>query len=444
MDRSIFTPLAEAGLTSLKLQYDWRTDEFMLWAAREWAGNLDFSGYNRDFYAESLLTADAVYLNTDQVRALFAEHGLADYLDDVLELIRQGKHFGIEAYFHHAKNIRFMCNQHSRNQGVRNKRHAIMAGGIRRHPLEESEIAVIVDGLNLGRAMSFKNIAADLDFGGCKTTVHMDELDLQDLEALGFLAFALDRCRTMTGPDMNFPTEMSDVINEHFSSSFTSGPNSPLGETGKPTAYGTFLALKEAVRFREGAESLAGKSVAVMGLGAVGWYMAEYLAEDGAKVLVADVNPRRVSDFIEQHPQADVEAVPVEQVLDLEADIFCPCAIGGLLDEEVIGRINFQYVFGPANNQLKATSQDEEIRLARLLDERGILFQTEWWHNTAGVMCGAEEYIHGPEATSERLNQRIERTIPAKTRQNLIAAKELGITPTEHAYRTCDDTIYER
>jgi glutamate dehydrogenase/leucine dehydrogenase len=83
----------------------------------------------------------------------------------------------------------------------------------------ERELDVIVDGLNLGRAMSFKNIAAGLDFGGCKTTVQMDPHDFDDLEALGFLSFALDRCRTMTGPDMNFPTEMSDVINAHFSSS---------------------------------------------------------------------------------------------------------------------------------------------------------------------------------------------------------------------------------
>ena len=64
--------------------------------------------------------------------------------------------------------------------------------------------------------MSFKNIAADLDFGGCKTTVHMDELDLEDFEVMGFLAFALDRTRSMTGPDMYFPTAMADVMNEHY------------------------------------------------------------------------------------------------------------------------------------------------------------------------------------------------------------------------------------
>ncbi|MDF3306611.1 Glu/Leu/Phe/Val dehydrogenase family protein [Rhodococcus sp. T2V] len=444
MDQSIFAPLKAAGLTSLKLQYDWRTDRHRLYAAKEWDADLDFAQYNHSFHVESLLTSDAVYLGHEQVLALYAEHGLADYLDEVLELLRGGKHFGIEVYYHQGRDIRFMCHQHSRRQGLMNKRHATLAGGIRRHPLEERELDVIIDGLNLGRAMSFKNIAADLDFGGCKTTVQMDPLNLDDLEALGFLSFALDHCRTMTGPDMNFPTAMSDVINAHFSKSFTSGPASPLGETGKPTAYGTYLALKEAIRFEEGTDTLTGKTVAVMGLGAVGWSMAEYLLDGGARVVVSDIDEARAADFLAGHPGRAVESVPVGAIMDIEADVFCPCAIGGILDEDTIRRIQFRYVFGPANNQLKATTQDEEIRLADLLAERGILFQTEWWHNTAGVMCGAEEYLHGADANTADLMAKVERIVPAKTRANLTQAKELGITPTENAYRTCVDTIYQR
>lgn len=442
MTDSLFTPLASAGLTSLKLQYDWRTDEHRLFAAKEWEPGQDFSQYNKTFYAETVLTPDAVHLNSRQVRELFADHGLTEYLEQVLDLLRQGRHFGIEAYLHAEKDIRFMCHQHSRKQGVMNKRHAIMAGGIRRHPRHEPEIDVVVDGLNLGRAMSFKNIAAALDFGGCKTTVQMDELDLGDLEALGFISFALDRCRTMTGPDMNFPTEMSDVINERFSAQFTNGPSSPLGESGKPTAYGTYLALKEAVRFAEGTDSLADKTVAVMGLGAVGWYLADLIHAQGANLYVADVNQERISQFISGHPGGRIAAVDVAEILDLDADILCPAAIGGIIDENVIGRLSYRYVFGPANNQLKATSQAEEERLARLLADRGIIFQTEWWHNTAGVMCGAEEYIHGANASYESLQERIEQTIPGKTRRNLEQAQELGITPTENAYRICAATIY--
>ena len=122
--------------------------------------------------------------------------------------------------------------------------------------------------------------------------------------------------------------------------------------------------------------------------------------------------------------------------------LLCPCAIGGIITEELIPQLKFKYVFGPANNQLRASSQDEEERLAKLLADRDILFQTEWWHNTAGVLCGAEEYFYGQDATYENLLKKIEAIVPVKTWDNLNKAKELGITPTECAYKTCYDIIY--
>ncbi len=77
---------------------------------------------------------------------MFAEHGLSGYLSTVLDRMRVGRHVGIEAYFHAGKDIRFLCHQHSRRQGVTNRRHATMAGGIRRHAPTEHELDVIVDG----------------------------------------------------------------------------------------------------------------------------------------------------------------------------------------------------------------------------------------------------------------------------------------------------------
>ena len=170
--------------------------------------------------------------------------------------------------------------------------------------------------------------------------------------------------------------------------------------------------------------------------------MAGHLAGEKTKLYITDMDKSRAEQFIKEHPAADVTYVEPGEILKLEADILCPCAIGGIITEENIPALKFKYVFGPANNQLRATSQEEEIRLAKLLDERGILFQTEWWHNTAGVLCGAEEYIKGKNATYEELIKIIEATIPAKTWENLTKAKELGITPAECVYRTCQETLY--
>ncbi len=439
---SLFTPLQAEGLTSLKIRYDWRTGQVNLWAAQEWTTDFDFSQYNQSFYAEGIYTSGARYLNTHEVYALFAKHQLTSYLETIIDLICQGKHVGIECYFLAAHNIRFMCNQHSFKLGLNNKSHALMAGGIRRHGFEDSELEVIIDGLNLGRAMSFKNVAANLSFGGCKTTVHMDPLDLNNLHIMGFLAFALDRSRCMTGPDMNFPTQMADVMTQHFSVQFTGGPNAPLGETGKPTAYGTYLALKQAVKFWKGTDKLKGLSIAVQGLGAVGWYMATYLVEDGAELYITDIDHERVQRFMAEHPEAVIHAVAPEAILAVKADILCPCAMGGIIHEDNIETLSFKLIFGAANNQLRATNQEEEIRLANLLQARGILYQTEWWHNTAGVLCGAEEYYYGTAATYEGLVKKIEAIVPQKTWDNLNQAKALGITPTESAYRTCERLIY--
>ncbi len=439
--KSLFTPLKAEGLTTLKIRYDYKTENYRLYAAKEWDADLDFSRYNKDFCVDGILTDDALYLNTKQVRELYSKYELNDYLEQVLDLIKQGKHFGIDAYYYEKYDIKYMMHEHSRKLGLLNKSHSIMAGGIRRHPVEEDEIDVIIDGLNLGRGMSFKNVAANLPFGGCKATVQMGPLDLDNMEIMGFLAYALDSCRDMTGPDMNFPTEMSDVMKENgYSMQFTGGPKATTGETGKPTAYGVYLSLKQAVKFKEGSESLKGKSAALMGLGAVGWYMGDHLLSEDVKLYVSDIDSDRVKEFVAKHPGKDIEIVSVEDVIEMDVDIVSPCAIGGILHDGNIPKLKCKYVWGSANNQLRASSQEEEYRLAKLLEDQGVLFQTEWWHNIAGVMCGAEEYLY--EGTEETLKAKIEEILPAQTWENLNKAKKLGITPTECAYKTCEDLIY--
>ena len=442
--KSLFTPLKAEGLTTLKINYDYKTDKVRFYCAREWESNLDFSRYNKDFYAESILTENARYLNTSEVTALYAKYDLSEYLDGVVDLIRKGKHFGMECYYNEKYDIRFMCNIHSLKLGVNNKSHATMAGGIRRHGFDTPEIEVIIDGLNLGRGMTFKNIAADLNYGGCKTTVHMDPLTqekMDNLDLMGFLAFTIDRCRVLTAADMDFPTEMSDVINKHFSVQYVCGPSAPIGESGRPTAYGTYLAVKQAVKSETGSESLDGMSIALQGLGAVGWYAAEHFLGEKVKLYVSDINKKVVDDFVKTHPNADIIAVEGD-IMKLQADIFCPCAIGGILHDGNIPGLRFKYIIGAANNTLKASSQEEEIRLANLIAEQGILYQTDWWHNTAGVLCGVEHYLYGDDAEYESFIGKIEKNVPVKTWENLTKSKQLGITPTENAYRMCQEIVY--
>ncbi len=442
MEKSLFVPLREENLTTLKIRYDFKTDVVRLYAAKEWENDFDFSKYNHEFVIDGIFTENAVYLNTSEVWNLFEKYNLKDFLNEVIDLLRAGKHFGIDAYYYEKYNIRYMMHEHSRKLGLLNKSHSIMAGGIRRHDPEEPEIDVIIDGLNLGRGMSFKNIAGNLAFGGCKATVQMGPLDIDNMEIMGFLAFALDSCRDMTGPDMNFPTEMSDVmIKQGYSMQFTGGPSAKTGETGKPTAYGVYLTLLKAVLFKEGKESLKGKTAALMGLGAVGWYMGGHLLEAGvSKLTISDINPDSVKKFIDEHPGYNIDSCPASEVIYQDVDILSPCAIGGIFNDENIPKLKCKYIWGSANNQLKASSQEEEIRLANLLAEQGVFYQVEWWHNTAGVICGAEEYLY--DGNYETLIEKVEDVMPANTWKNLTEAKEKGITPTENCYRHCEKLLY--
>lgn len=441
---SLFEPLRAAGLTSLRVQYDWRRDRVTLTAAREWEG-VKWARYRRDFTWEDTLTVRGTVLSGEEVRTLYARHGLAEHLEAVVALLRAGRHERMEAWLSPERDIRFFNNVHSSVIGLDNGHHCIRSGGIRRHSAEEDELEVIVDGLNLARGMSFKNAVAGLPFGGCKSVVITPPVDLEDDEALGFIAYCIDRTRSYTGPDMGLDAELADVMNQCFSRNFGGGRGTKIGPSGRPTAYGVYLAIKEVAQWAWGSGDLGGRRIAVQGLGAVGRALAEYLLEEEAHLLVCDCVPAATQALLDEYPTAKGHQITVydsAQVLSVEADIYAPCAVGGLLTAENIPRLPFQAVIGGANNVLRASSQEEEIALARLLAEHRILYQVEWVQNMGGVMSGIETYLRGEEASAERLMAAIAERVPRVTRHNLEVAAKEGITPTEVAYREIEKMIY--
>ncbi|RPH97630.1 MAG: hypothetical protein EHM71_19635 [Zetaproteobacteria bacterium] len=241
---------------------------------------------------------------------------------------------------------------------------------------------------------------------------------------------------------MGFPPELADVVNQHFSLHFVGGPKGPLGPTGTPTAHGVHAAVKQAARFLWGSDVLAAKTIAVQGLGAVGFHLAGAYLKDGARLIVCDRHPGAVGAFIDAHPGAPVEVVEPGEILEVEADILSPAAAGGLLTAENIPALRFKIIMGGANNVLKASSQEEEIVLARLLAEHGVLYQVDWWHNIAGVMAGYEEYVLQDEARLDRLTEKVGALCSESTWGNLNEASRQGITPTENAYRTVERHVY--
>jgi leucine dehydrogenase len=438
---SVFNVLAKEGLTTLEVFYNRQKDKFLLRGMKEWEESVKWDKYMVDFTHEDILTDDYRSVGTKALMMVFSNLGLEDYLRRIENLLREGKHHGIEFYHNRRLNIRVMYCKSINTLGIRNRRHAIRAGGIRRHEPDEPEIDVLMDGLNLARAMSYKNALADIPYGGSKIVVQCAPVDFSDFETLGFLAYIIDSTRSFTGPDMGFEPAMADIMRERFTKSITGGIKSPLGPTGGVTAYGGYLAIKEACDFVYGSRSLNGRQIAIQGLGSCGYPLAEYLLGEGASLVVSDIDRPKVAKLQRAWSNNVVKSVQPEDIYTVEADIFSPCAVGGIITEDMIGKFKFDIVMGLANNQLRATGQAGEIEIARHLARAGILFVIEWAYNVAGVLTGWAEYIFGEEASFAKIKPRIESICRDNLRKLLDEAKRVDKTPTELIYDKVEDAI---
>jgi glutamate dehydrogenase/leucine dehydrogenase len=269
-------------------------------------------------------------------------------------------------------------------------------------------------------------------------------VDLNDFETLGFLAYIIDRTRSFTGPDMGFEPAMADIMREKFTKAITGGVKSPLGPTGGVTAYGGFLAIKEACDFVYGSRSLSlnGRQIAIQGLGACGYPLAEYLLREGATLIVSDIDMSKVEKLQRTWNTDIVKSVHLEDIYTVKADIFAPCAVGGIITEDILSKFKFDIIMGLANNQLRATSREGEIKIARQLAGVGILFVVEWAYNVAGVLTGWAEYIFGEEASFAKIKPRIELICRDNLRKLLDEAKKMDKTPTEMLYAKIEEAIY--
>jgi glutamate dehydrogenase/leucine dehydrogenase len=400
--------------------------------SRQWDDDIDWSDYPRRFAADQVPCTAPRVAGDAESRAAITELGGAEALRELERLMAAGGHEMVVLHVSVPLAMRTCNNVHSSGMGTNNGFHAVRAGGVRRHEVDEPELDVFVDGLNLGRGMSYKNAAARIPFGGCKMTVQVEPFALDDAERLGFLAWSIDTGAFFTGPDMGFPPELADALRARFTRNIVGGPAGSMGPTGVPTARGTVIAMRECARAMWGHEDLSGRCGAVQGLGAVGLPLARHMKEAGMHLVVADRDPTRVEAAREA--LGDVDVVDAGQILAVECDVLAPCAVGGVFDADAIGHLHASVVCGSANNQLRAVSRDEELVLADRMAERGVMYPPEWMHNIAGVVAGFEEYARGDAADVANIEPHLERVCGDGIRELLRAASESERTPTELAY----------
>lgn len=285
-----------------------------------------------------------------------------------------------------------------------------------------TEAEAVADALRLSRGMSYKAALAGLPLGGGKAVMLTAPDRPKTSAAMRGLGRAVDRLggRYVTAEDVG--TGVADMDAVARATRFVVGHAGAAGDPSPHTARGVFLCLREAVRHRLGRD-LAGVHVAIKGLGSVGGGLARLLHAAGARLTVADLDPRRVA---EARAAFAAEAVPVAAIATVEADVFAPCALGGDLDAPTIAALRARIVCGAANNQL-ATPEDAH-RLAR----RGVLYCPDYLVNAGGLIHVARHVLGlDGAAVAARLED-----LPGTLRTILERAAREGATPGAVADRT--------
>ncbi|NMP23249.1 Glu/Leu/Phe/Val family dehydrogenase [Sulfobacillus harzensis] len=257
-------------------------------------------------------------------------------------------------------------------------------GGCRMLPYA-SEEAALTDVLRLSEGMTYKAAAAGLDFGGGKTVIIGDPASDKSealFRALGrFLETLHGRYRT--GEDVG--TSEEDFVHSWKETRYLVGLPTAYGgsgDTGDNTALGVMEAIHAALMHRFGSPLLKGRRVAIQGLGKVGYHVARRAVEEGAEVVAADINPHVVGRV---SSQLGIEPTDPWAVLETECDVFAPCALGNVINQETVGRLHCQIIAGSANNQLENDS------LATELMDRGILYAPDFITNAGGLIQVANE-----------------------------------------------------
>lgn len=242
------------------------------------------------------------------------------------------------------------------------------------------EAEAIRDVLRLSRGMTYKNALAELPFGGGKSVILGDPRTAKTPALMRAMGRAVDRMcgRYIVAEDVG--TTVADVVEMHRCTRHVAGLPVEQGGSGDPspaTAFGVFTGMRAAVQYRLRRNTLDGLRVSVQGLGHVGWHLCQHLAEAGARLIVTDI--RR--DSVER-AAAQFDATPVapNDIYDVEADVFAPCALGAILNDDTVPRLKVAVVAGAANNQLA------ESRHGAMLADRGILYAPDYAINAGGVI----------------------------------------------------------
>ena len=307
-------------------------------------------------------------------------------------------------------------------------------GGVRMFPYGSTAEA-IRDGLRLSRAMTYKWSAAGENRGGGKAVIIGDPARDKSEALLRTFGRFVDELRGeyYVGEDVGIT--LADMETIHLETDYVATlpiEAGGLGDIAPQTAAGVIYAMRACAEKVWGTPDLAGRTVALQGLGACGSAALKLLLEAGAKVTVTDIDPAKVERAVRE---LGVDAVAPADIYAAPVDIFAPFAMGAVIDDETIAALRARVVAGSANNIFAAE------RHADALDQRGIVYAPDFIANAGGAIFDAEQF-HKGGFNAERVAKSLAR-IEDRTRDLLARAAAEGITAQAAAYRLAEQRLVE-
>lgn len=241
-----------------------------------------------------------------------------------------------------------------------------------------TEQEAIVDALRLAKGMTYKAAVTGLNLGGGKSVIIGDPKTKQGREMIfrahGRFVDSL-KGRYITAEDVGTSVEDMDFV--QMETKFVAGLQGGSGDPSPITAHGTYYGIKAAAKAKFGSDSLKGMKIAVQGVGHVGYYLCQYLSEEGAQLVVTDIDEERVRNIVKEF---GAKSVATDEIYSVDAPVFAPCALGAIVNDETLPQMKFEIIAGAANNQLAEERHGDE------LEKRGMLYAPDYVINAGGLI----------------------------------------------------------
>lgn len=305
-------------------------------------------------------------------------------ISEIIEVkdLKQAPVFGQLSFDNHEQIV--FCNDEETGLkaiiGIHNTILGPALGGTRMWKYQ-SEWEALNDVLRLSRGMTYKSAVTGLNLGGGKAVIIGDaKTEKNDalMRKFGEFVHSLSG-KYITAEDIGMQTRDMDIIRDV--TPHVTGISEEKGGSGNPspvTAYGVYMGMKATAKYQFGTDRLEGKKVLVQGVGSVGENLVKYLTQEGAKVILNDINKSRLQELSKEY---DAGIALGNDIYGMDVDIYAPCALGATINDFTIQQLKAKVVAGAANNQL-----EDELKHGKFLKEKGIAYAPDFLINAGGLI----------------------------------------------------------